>query len=81
MSTTHPSDDLPTQDQPGDRKEADARDMFALELATYIRRYPAHHVPLHQRVRNLSCVSGEELGRLVPEVEYFLGLGDWQRRA
>lgn len=73
--------DLPTQDQPGDREEALARDEFAEALARYITRYPAPHIPLNQRVRNLSCVSGEELGRLVPEVEYHLGLGDWRRRA
>jgi hypothetical protein len=72
--------DLPDQDQPGDREEALAREAFALELATHINRYPARHVPLYQRVRNLTCVSGDELDRLVPAVDYFLGLYDRQPR-
>jgi hypothetical protein len=71
--------DLPDQDQPGDRAEADARDDFAEALARYINRYPARHVPLYQRVRNIACVSGDELDRLVPAVDYFLGLYDSQR--
>jgi hypothetical protein len=73
--------DLPDQDQPGDREEADEREAFALELATHIRRHPARHIPLRTRVRTLACVSDAELDRLVPEVDYFLGLHDWQDRA
>jgi hypothetical protein len=70
--------DLPPQDQPGDREEADAREAFALELATHIRRYPARHIDLRTRVRNLSHCSGAELDRLVCDVDFFLGLGEWQ---
>jgi len=73
--------DLPTQDQPGDREEADARDDFAEALARYIRRYPARHLDLRTRVRTLSGLMSEaEIDRLVPEVDFFLGLADWQRR-
>ena len=72
--------DLPDQDQPGDRAEADARDDFAEELARHINRYPARHIDLRSRVRTLSCVSEAELDRLVPAVDYFLGLYEWQRR-
>ena len=70
-----------SQLQPGDHEEADARDDFAEALARYISRYPARHVPLYQRVRNLACVSGDELDRLVPAVDYFLSLLEWKRRA
>jgi hypothetical protein len=70
--------DLPDQDQPGDREEIDEREAFALELATHIRRHPARHIPLRTRVEVLSGVTGAELDRLVPEVDYFLGLGEWQ---
>jgi len=73
--------DLPTQDQPGDIDEEIARNDFAVALARYISRYPAPRIPLRVRVQNLSCVSDDELERLVPEVEYVLALGDWQRRA
>ena len=73
--------DLPTQDQPGDREEAIARDDFAEALARYIRRYPARHIDLHTRVRNLSHCSGGELDRLVPAVDFFLGLLEEKRRA
>jgi hypothetical protein len=73
--------DLPDQDQPGDREEADAREAFALELATHIRRHPARHIPLRTRVKTLSCVSDAELDRLVPDVDFFLGLAEWQERA
>jgi hypothetical protein len=72
--------DLPDQDQPGDREEADEREAFALELATHIRRHPARHIPLRTRVKTLSCVSDAELDRLVPEVDFFLGLTEWQER-
>jgi hypothetical protein len=71
--------DLPSQNQPGDREEALARDDFAEELARHISRYPARHIDLRSRVRTLSCVSEAELNRLVPAVDYFLGLYDWQR--
>ena len=72
---------LPTQLQPGDREEADARDDFAEALARYITRYPARHIDLRTRVRNLSHCSGAELDRLVPAVDYFLSLLEWKRRA
>jgi hypothetical protein len=72
--------DLPDHDQPGDRDEAVARDDFAEELARYINRYPARHIPLRQRVQTFAdCVSDDELDRLVPAVDYFLGLYDRHR--
>jgi hypothetical protein len=70
MNTTHPYD-LPDP-------ETDQREAHALELATHIRRHPARHISLRERVRNLSRVSDAELDRLVPEVDFFLGLGEWQ---
>jgi hypothetical protein len=74
--------DLPSQDQPGDSEEVDMREEWAIELARRIRRYPARHIPLRRRVQTLSGLTSEaELDRLVPEVDYFLGLHDWQRRA
>ena len=72
--------DLPDQLQPGDREEADEREAFALELATHIRRHPARHIPLRTRVKTLSCVSDAELDRLVSDVDYFLGIYEWDRK-
>jgi hypothetical protein len=72
--------DLPTQTQPGDREEADQREAFALELATHIRRHPARHIPLRTRVQTLACVSDAELDRLVCDVDFFIGIAEWDRR-
>jgi hypothetical protein len=70
--------DLPDQDQPGDREEALARDDLAELIARYIRRFPARHIPLRNRVSTF-CLTEDEADRLVPAVDYFLGLYDWQR--
>jgi hypothetical protein len=72
--------DLPSQDQPGDREEADMREAFAEALARYISRHYSPHISLRERVRNLSCVSDDELERLVPAVEHFLGLAEGKLR-
>jgi hypothetical protein len=69
MDQTHPYDD--------DQKQ---REEHAHELATYIHAHPVSHIPLRSRVRVLAHVGDTTLDRLVPEVEYWLELFDWQER-
>ena len=69
MDQTHPYDD--------DQKE---REEHAHEIATYIDRHAAKHLSLRDRVKALSHVGEDELDRLLPEVEYWLELFDWQEK-
>ena len=74
--------DLPTQPQPGDRAEADARADLAAELADYFGKHPGPAGSVRYRIENLAgCQSSEhELELLVELVEYIIDLADWQRR-
>jgi hypothetical protein len=67
--------DMPDHPYDDDQKQ---REEHAYELATYIHKHPVRHIPLRSRVRVLAHVGDYALDRLVPEVEYWLELFDWQ---
>ena len=67
--------DMPDHPYDDDQKQ---REEHAYELADYIRKHPAPNHSLRARVKVLSHVGEEELDRLLPEVEYWLDLADWQ---
>jgi hypothetical protein len=67
MDQAYPYDD--------DQKQ---REEHAHELATYLRAHPSPNHSLRERVKVLSRVSEDELDRLLPEVEYWSELFDWQ---
>jgi hypothetical protein len=70
VEQAHPYDD--------DQKQ---REEHAYELATYIHKYHrSRRIPLRSHVRVLAHVSDYTLDRLVPEVEYWLELFDWQEK-
>ena len=73
--------DMPSQSQRGEDDDQKQREEHAYELADYIRKHPAPNHSLRSRVKVLSHVGEDELDRLLPEVEYWLELADWQDEA
>jgi hypothetical protein len=71
-----------SQDQPGDRAEADLRHARAIELAEYLTKHPGPAGTVRYRIENLAgCQKSEhELDLLVDLVEHILDLAAWQRR-
>ena len=67
--------DMPDHPYDDDQKE---REEHAHELATYIHKHPAPNHSLRSRVKVLSHVGEAELDRLLPAVEQWLELFDWQ---
>ena len=70
--------DIPHNPYDDDQKQ---REEHAYELADYIDKHAAPNHSLRDRIKALSHVGEEELDRLVPEVEYWLELFQWQREA
>jgi hypothetical protein len=61
--------------------EQQKREEHAHELATYLAAHPSPNHSLRSRVAVLSHVGEAELDRLLPEVEYWLELFDWQKES
>jgi hypothetical protein len=70
VEQAHPYDD--------DQKQ---REEHAYELAEYLRKHPSPNHSLRQRAAVLSHVGEDELDRLMPEIDYWLELFDWQDEA
>jgi len=57
------------------------REEHAYELAEYLRAHPSPNHSLRQRAAVLSQASEAELDRLLPEIQYWLDLFEWQDEA